>query len=134
MSRENVEIVKRGLAAFNQRDLHAFMEMATPDIELFPAFAGAVDGRAVRGREGIEMLFREIRDTWAEQRVIADEFRTLGDRVVALGRIVGRGKGSGVPVETPGATIIDFRDGKMARVRTYLGPHGEALRAAGLTV
>ena len=53
-------------------------------------------------------------------------------RVLVLGRIVGHGRASGVAVETPGATIIDFRDGKIARVRTYL-EHGEALRAAGLT-
>jgi ketosteroid isomerase-like protein len=130
MSQENVEIAKRALDAFNRRDLHAFMEIATPDIELFPAMAGAVDGGSVRGHEGIETLFGDIRDTWEEQLVIGDEFRDLGDRVLVLGRIVGRGKASGIPVETPGATINDFRDGKISRVRTYLD-HGEALRAAG---
>src|SRR6266480_3331617 len=132
MSAENVEIAKRALDAFNRRDVDAFMEIATSDFELFPAMAGAVDGSSVRGREGIEMLFGEIHDTWEEQLVIADESRDLGDRVLVLGRIVGRGRASGIPVETPGATITDFRDGKMARVRTYLD-HGEALRAAGLS-
>ena len=131
MSAENVEIAKRGLDAFNQRDLYAFMEIATPDIELLPAMAGAVDGSTVRRREGVETLFGDIRDTWAEQQVIADEFRDLGDRVLALGRIVGRGRASGVAVQTPGAIITDFRDGKIASVRTYLD-HSEALRAAGL--
>jgi hypothetical protein len=37
-----------------------------------------------------------------------------------------------IPVETPGATINDFRHGKISRVRTHLD-HGEALRAAGLS-
>src|SRR5437899_12656369 len=97
---------------------HRRCASATPDIELFPAMAGAVDGSSVRGREGIEMLFGEIHDTWAEQQVIADEFRDLGDRVLVLGRIVGRGRASSIPVETPMATITDFRVGKMAWVRT----------------
>jgi ketosteroid isomerase-like protein len=132
MSEANVEIAKRALDAFNRRDVDAFMEFTTSDFELFPAMAGAVVGSSVRGREGIEMLFGEIRDIWEEQHVIADEFRDLGDRVLVLGRIVGRGRASGIPVETPVATITDFRDGKMARVRTYLD-HGEALRAAGLS-
>jgi ketosteroid isomerase-like protein len=132
MSADNVEIAKRAVAAFNQHDLDAFMEMATPDIELSPAMAGAVDGSSVRGREGIEMLFGEILDIWEEQHVIADELRDLGDRVLVLGRIVARGRASGIPVETPGATISDFRDGKISRVRAYLD-HGEALRAASLT-
>ena len=132
MSQENVEIAKEGIDAFNRRDVDAFMESTTSDFELFPAMAGAVDGSSVTGREGLETLFGEVRDIWEEQHVIADEFRDLGDRVFVLGRIVGRGRASGVPVETPAAIISDFRDGKMWRSRSYLD-HDEALRAAGLS-
>ena len=131
MSQENVEIAKRALDAFNRRDVDAFMEFTTSDFELVPAMAGAVDGSSITGREGLETLFGEVRHIWEEQLVIADEFRDLGDRVLVLGRIVGRGRASGVPVETPAALIIDFRDGKMWRSRSYLD-HGEALRVAGL--
>ena len=127
MSEANVEIAKRALDAFNRRDVDAFMELTTSDFELFPAMAGSVDVSSVKGRDGLETLFGEIRDIWEEQHVIADEFRDLGDRV---GRIVGRGRSSGIPVATPAAIISDFRDGKMWRTRTYLD-HGEALRAAG---
>ena len=64
-------------------------------------------------------------------RVLGDEFRDLGDRVLVLGRVKGRGRGSGVEVEAPLAIIFDFRDGKMSRSKAYLD-HDEALRAAGL--
>jgi len=131
MSEANVEIAKRALDAFNRRDVDAFMELTTSDFELFPAMAGSVDGSSVTGREGLETLFGEVRDIWEKQHVIADEFRDLGDRVLALGRIVGRGRSSGIPVATPAAIISDFRDGKMWRGRTFLD-HGEALRAVGL--
>jgi ketosteroid isomerase-like protein len=56
----------------------------------------------------------------------------LGDRVLALGRLEGRGRGSGVQVEWPIGVISDYREGTIWRTRAFTD-HGEALRAAGLT-
>lgn len=64
--------------------------------------------------------------------MLAEEFRDLGDRVLVLGRMEGRGRGSGVPVDAPLGFIYDFRGIKVSRARVYLN-HGEALRAAGLS-
>jgi len=47
-------------------------------------------------------------------------------------QVVGRRRGSGVPVDAPLGFIEDFRDGKLWRVQGYLD-QGEALRAAGLS-
>ena len=131
MSQANVEIVKSGIDAFNRRDVDAFAEVTTVDFEMFPALARTVEGGSYRGREGIDNYFRDLGDTWEEARIFGDEFRDLGGRVLMLGRLEGRGKGSGVPVNAQLGTLNDFRDGKMSRVRTYLD-HGDALRAAGL--
>jgi ketosteroid isomerase-like protein len=131
MSQENVEIVKRAVDAYNRRDVDAFAEHATADFEWFPAAARAVEAGGYRGREGIETYFGEVRDTWEELRALPEEFRDLGDRVLALGRMEGRGSGSGVPVDAPLGFVVDFCGGKMPRVRVYLD-HGAALRAAGL--
>src|SRR6266480_1665097 len=131
MSEANVEIAKRANDALNRRDVDALMEFATPDIEFNTAMIGTVAGGSLRGREGIEAVFADIRDTWEEHRMVIEEIRDLGDRVLGLGRLEGRGKASGVSVDVPLAVISDFRDGKMWRTRTYLD-HGEALRAAGL--
>ncbi len=131
MSQENVEIAKRALDAFNRRDLlDAYDDFYTPDFEWFPAITGFT-GVSYRGREGLEAYLREINDTWEEFCVRFDEFRDLGDRVVMLGKLEGRGRGSGVPVETPHGVIIDFRDGTVSCMRTYVD-HGEALKAVGL--
>lgn len=132
MSQENVEIATRGIDAFNRRDVDYIVELATPDFEWFPALPGTVEGSGYRGREGIETYLIEIRDTWEEYRLVADEFRDLGDRVLMLGRIEGRGSGSGVNVDTPWGGIFDFRGDRIWSVRSYLD-HGEALRAAGLS-
>jgi len=96
MSQENVEIAKRLMDAYNRRDVDAYVDCATPDFELVPVFVGAVEGGSYQGREGIERVFEATRDTWDDYRIVADEFRDLGDRVLMVGRAEGRGR---VPIE-----------------------------------
>jgi ketosteroid isomerase-like protein len=132
MSQANVEIAKRANDAFNRCDVDAFMECVTSDIEFTAAMSGTVAGGSLRGREGIEALFADIRDTWEEHRMVIEEIRDVGERVLGLGRLEGPGKASGVSVDVPFALISDLRDGKMWRSRADLD-HGEALREAGLS-
>jgi ketosteroid isomerase-like protein len=132
MSQANVEVVKRAFDAFDPPDVDILAEVTTWDFEWFPALPGSVGGGSYRGREGIEKYFEDVLDTWEEFRVLAEEFRDLGDRVLTFGRVQVRGRGSGVPVDTPLGVIFDFRDGRISRSCTYLD-HGEALRAAGLS-
>jgi ketosteroid isomerase-like protein len=131
MSRENLEVVKRGIDAFNRRDVETLAEITTEDYEWFPAFAGIVEGGSYSGREGIEAYFLAAGDTWEDVRLIAEEFQDLGHQVLGLGRVEGRGRGSGVEVNAPHAVIWDFRSGKISRCRGYFD-YGAALRAAGV--
>jgi ketosteroid isomerase-like protein len=128
----NVQIAKRVIDAFNDRDLDAMFECVNEDVEWFPAMPVTFGGGALRGRAGIESYIREVNDTWEEYSVVGHDFRDLGgEQVLVLSRVEGRGAGSGGLVDAAMGQIFDFRDGKIARVRTYLD-HGEALRAAGL--
>jgi ketosteroid isomerase-like protein len=131
MSQANVEIAERGIDAFNRRDVEALAEVTALDFEWFPALPGAVEGDGYRGIQGIETYLGEIRETWEALQVLADEYRDLDDRVLALGRTEGRGRGSGIQVDAPLAMVFDFRGGKISRVLTYLD-RSEALLAAGL--
>ena len=85
-----------------------------------------------RGREGIERFYAMLSESWEEFRSVVDDYRDLGDRVLCLGRNTARGKGSGVTVDALTVAILDFRDGKVSRIRLYLD-QSEALRAAGLS-
>jgi ketosteroid isomerase-like protein len=62
-----------------------------------------------------------------------NEFIDAGDRVVVIGRLVGKGKGSGVEVGQPNATVLTFRDGLLIRSETGYTDRREALKAAGLS-
>ena len=132
MSQENVEIAKRVMDAFNRRDINAFVQPTTSDFEWFPALGMAVEGDSFRGREGVEAYFEALHATWEEVRLVAEEVRDLGEIVVWLGRVEGRGKGSGDHGRCALGAVLDFRGEKAWRARSYLD-HGEALRAAGLT-
>jgi len=132
MSRENVDTFRRGVEAYNRRDVEALLADADPGIEWYPAILGKLSGRATvyRGHDGLRQLMIDIDDTLAEIHVEFPEVRDLGDQVLGVGRIRTRGKASGVVTEAPLGYVADYRDGKVTRVRTYLDPR-EALEAAG---
>jgi len=132
MSQEKADVAERAMDGFNRRDVDAFIQATTADFEWFPALGMAVEGGSFRGREGVETYFDGLHATWEEVRLVAESVRDLGESVLWLGRIEGRGRGSGVQVDSPIGAVFDFRGGKVWRARSYLD-HAEALRAAGLS-
>ena len=133
MARDKVDVAKRVVDAYNRRDVDGlFAELATPDFEWYPGIVRALDGGGYRGREGVDRFAADTSENWAELQIIAEEFRDLRNRVLVLGRIKGRGKGSGAPVDAPQAMILDFRGDRIWRSRVYLD-RAEGLRAAGLS-
>ncbi len=76
--------------------------------------------------------FRNLYDTLDEVHVEYSEIRDLGgDRVLAVGRMRTRGKGSGAETESPFASVTQAKDGKAIRISTYLDLE-EALSSVGL--
>jgi ketosteroid isomerase-like protein len=133
MSQENVEAFERAVAAYNRGDIDAFLEQIDPDVEWHPLLQVMLGGEATtfRGHEGVRELFRDLNEGFTDQHVEPSEIRDLGGLLVAIGRIRGRGKESGAEAESPINWVVDFRDGRVVRVREYLNPK-EALEAAGL--
>ena len=105
-----------------------------PEVEWHSALSVLLSGRATvyRGHGGVREWFRELDEVVAEVHVEYTDIRDLGDRVMAIGHIRTRGRGSGVVTESPIAMVSDTRNGKSVRVRSYLDPR-EALEAVGLS-
>ena len=85
-----------------------------------------------RGHQGVREGIRDLEEAFAEIQAEQSEVRDLGERVIAIGHLRGRGKESGALTESALAWIVEFRSGKVIRVREYLDPE-EALEAAGLS-
>src|SRR6478752_9324962 len=82
MSRENIEVVRRALAALDRRDVEAYLEVASPQIELITP-ASPLQGPTA-GHEGIRKFFRELWSFSETSRFQAEEIRAVDGRVLAF--------------------------------------------------
>jgi len=132
MSQENVEVFKRFADANNRRDVEALLAELDADVEWQSAVLGSLGGEATvhRGHDGVREMLRDLYEAFSEFRVEFSEIRDLGDRVVAIGRWITRGEESGVEVTPPLASVVDFKNGKAIRVRSYLDPEEALVDAA----
>ena len=133
MSEENVEAFRPGVEAYNRRDVEAVLEVLDPDVEWHDVFQVVLGGQAtvVRGHEGARALMRDHQEAFDELETEYSDMRDLGDQLVAIGVARVRGRESGVEIKSPLGAVVDFRNGKVIRIRTFLDP-SEALEAAGL--
>jgi ketosteroid isomerase-like protein len=130
MSEHNVEVAKRAIGAFNERDIDTFASLTTPGFEWSPSMV-AIEGETFLGRDGIEKYFGQLEGAWERFQILTGDFRETEEVVVMLGRLDARGKTSGVPVDAPLGMVFDVRDGAISRIRGFLD-HADALRTAGL--
>ena len=132
MSRENVEVVRRWVEAYNQRDIEGLLELSHPDIEFRSVFAGIESGGAFRGSEGVYEYFKAIEDAYESFHLLPHEFHDAGAAVVLEAQAVWTGRGSGASDATRIAVVSWLRKEKMMRVETFT-ERAEALEAAGLS-
>jgi ketosteroid isomerase-like protein len=132
MSRENVQIVIDAFTAFNRRDLDAWFEYVADDID-YRAVEGAPDDHGpIHGKDALSVYLQDWLDTFDEFRSEPVELIDAGEgRVIAVTKISGRAKLSGVETDLTYAALYTVRDGKIVRGREYWS-RDEALEAAGL--
>jgi ketosteroid isomerase-like protein len=132
MSEGNIEVVRRGLDAFNRRDKAAWVAVCDPDVENFPPKEWP-ENAPIRGAEAIWDFFVEAVNAWEEGSFQWKEFIDAGtDKIVANQQREMRGKASGAGVVWSYWVVFTFRDGKLIRFE-WFRDRTEALEAAGLS-
>jgi len=131
MSQENVEAYTRAVEAFNRFEIEALLEELDPEIEWYSAVSG-MGSEVYRGADGVHELLRDMGEVFTSWTFEVSDIRDLGDRALALGRLHTRGHESGVQTEVSFNQLLDFKGGKVMRVRSFLDS-GEALEAVGLS-
>ena len=130
MATEDVEMIKRAVQAWADFDEEQALELTSEDIEFF-ALRSATEG-TYHGHEGVRAFFADNRESFELFQPRYDELRDLGDgRVLGIGSIRIRGRGSGVETDVPSAVIATVRDGRIVHFKDY-GDARAALEAAGL--
>ncbi len=85
-----------------------------------------------KGPEEIRRFWQGLDETFEELRLEPQESVDGGDRVAVRLRFYGRGKGSGVEMDTEMYhQVTTFRDGRMVRIE-YFTSWPAALEAAGV--
>jgi uncharacterized protein len=132
MSQENVELVRNAYMANNKGDREAALRSADPDI-VIDATRRLLNPTTYVGIDDARQWFADMDEVWERFGLEVDELIDAGDRVVALGRLTGKGKASGVEVEQPIADVWTVRDSRIVRGEIGYTSRQEALEAAGLS-
>jgi ketosteroid isomerase-like protein len=130
MSREDVEVVRKLYERWMRGEWYLGTDVFAPEFELELSAGWFPDPGVYRGPNAALEAWGRFLDAWDEFSPKEPEILDAGDDVVALLRIRGRGKASGLLLEAEVGNVITFRDGKI--VRMNLCPRAEALEAAGL--
>jgi ketosteroid isomerase-like protein len=132
MSKENVEIVRRGFEHF-QATGEFLPEIVDPEFVWdMSNFRGWPEEKTYAGIEGAQRFMRDWLEAWDDWQFDVESFHDVGDKVVAIVRQRGRAKTTGMSVDMIFAQVLTVRHGKQVRMEMYADPT-EALEAAWLS-
>ena len=129
MSQENVEVVRRGIEAFNRRDLKTWLTTFRSDAEIdWSRARGPLKG-VYRGHGELEVFWDEwLTFDWVE--VEPHDLTEAGSEVVVPNTAHIRGR-QGIEVVARSTFVFTVENGQIACLRLFQ-EEGEALEAAGL--
>jgi ketosteroid isomerase-like protein len=131
MSRPHAELVAALSTRWNEGERSVTLEDFDPAFELESPFA-EVAGEPYRGYAGLEQWMRDLDEQFAEWQTNLEDVREVGDRVIGIGGVHGRGRASGIEFDVPAALVAEFgADDRITRARIYTDVNA-ALQAVGL--
>jgi ketosteroid isomerase-like protein len=133
MSRENVELHRRLIEAFNAHDAEALIACTDPSVEFHPALVALAGGTAFRGHDGMRSWFADLEDTLGdEMRVEPTAFFDLGEQTLMIYALRGRGRLSGAEVTSHFTQVARWRDNLLVYAKVYT-ERDEALKDLGVS-
>ena len=132
MSQENVDVILRGLAYFQEHG-DFLDENISPDFVWdMSTFAGWPEKQVYEGLDGAREFMAAWTDAWEDWEIELVEIHDAGDQVVAVMRQRGRSKSTGLEVDMELAQVFSFDGVLQTGMRAYADP-AEGLKAAGLS-
>jgi ketosteroid isomerase-like protein len=136
MSQENVEIIlaasKAASAGETVEERESFLSILDPHVAWIDR-AGPLDMQGeFHGIDHARAYYRRWASAWEEWDWEIEDARDQGNLVVTRTWLTGRGRGSGLVLDTRIGQVWTFRDGKVVRYEA-LPTWNDALKAAGLS-
>jgi ketosteroid isomerase-like protein len=129
---ENLRLAKIFFERWNAGVREMDEELTDPEIELHTPIT-STRGAPYRGYDGVRQWLSDIGDQFEQWSGDVEEFVDLeDDRVLCLGQLHLRGRGSGVEFDQEMAWLLTFREGRYVRYEVFTA-HDDGRRAAGLT-
>jgi ketosteroid isomerase-like protein len=129
MAQDNVEIVRRANRLSLAGSLDAIEHYLDPEIEWETRWPGLPP--VFHGRDGVKEWAARVVEPM-QVKMLLVEARALDEqRVLAVFRLHGQGRGSGVPTEMDVVDVYSLRSGMIFRRQTFYS-EDEALKAVGL--
>jgi ketosteroid isomerase-like protein len=122
---QNVETVRRLFTAFEGQDWQAALDLFDPAVEWSPT-----EG-TYHGPEGVVSSLAEWFEPWEEHKVELEEVTNVGDRVLAVVHLTGRGAHSGIEIDQRFFQVYAVRGGRIIRMVEFV-TRDDALDAAGV--
>ena len=119
MASENLEIVKRGFDAFNERGIEGIIPLIHSDFEATTPPSLASEPDTYRGHDGIRRWFDSFDEVMDEIRWEPHRFREVGDRVVVEFTLRARGKTTGLDFGQDAVMVWEIRDGMASRLDLF---------------
>ena len=130
MPQENMKVVEAFFDAYNARNSEAMDCLLHPDAEI--TTISARRGLPDHWRQGTtQRYFEQLDEAWTGLRIEVEDYRDVGDRVVALGTLRGAGMYSHIEVVSEFATVFVVRNSQILVVDSY-DTWNAGLEAAGL--
>ncbi len=120
--------VHRYIEAYNRRDFDVALEDFHPQVDwVLPARQSS---DSCRGTARVRRFWEQLDETFDDLQLEPQESLDFGDLVATRLRYFGRGKGSGIELDTEMYhQLVTFRDGQMVRLE-YFGSWPETVEAA----
>jgi ketosteroid isomerase-like protein len=119
MPSDNVEFVGRMLAAYLSGDEETLRASIPPEGEVYGA-PGLINSGTYHGYEGFRQWIAQWEEAWGEVNYEPREPIEIGETFVVIPvRIIGRGAGSGLEVNSMFGWLYEIRDGQMIRFHAY---------------
>lgn len=118
-----IALIESAFAAFNRGDLAGFADHASEDVT-WVEWSGRPEGPTGErhGRDRMRRSLEDLFEAWESYHLELEELTEAGDQVLALVREHGRGRASGVEVDSRWGYLITVENGLMTRIEAHRDP------------